>query len=45
MDGNPNMIYGIGTLIMRRGVTLTESDLRKLKELIDKEIAFLDETP
>ena len=26
-----------------KGITLTESELRKLKELIDKEIAFLDE--
>lgn len=30
---------------MSKGITLTETDLRKLKELIDKEIAFLDEMP
>lgn len=27
---------------MGKGVTLTETELRKLKELIDAEIAFLD---
>ncbi len=27
---------------MGKGITLTEDELRKLKELIDKEIAFLD---
>jgi len=27
---------------IRKGVTLTEYELRKLKELIDAEIAFLD---
>ena len=27
---------------MRKGVTLTETELRKLKELLDAEIAFLD---
>ncbi len=28
---------------MGKGVTLTENELRKLKELIDAEIAFLEE--
>jgi len=28
---------------MGKGITLTEEELRKLKELIDAEIAFLDE--
>ena len=28
---------------MGRGVTLTEDELRRLKELIDKEIQYLDE--
>ncbi|WP_337366121.1 PC4/YdbC family ssDNA-binding protein [Phascolarctobacterium sp.] len=27
---------------MGKGVTLTETELRKLKELLDAEIAFLD---
>jgi len=29
---------------MGKGVTLTETELRKLKELLDAEIAFLDNT-
>lgn len=28
---------------MGKGITLTEQELRKLKELIDAEVAFLDE--
>lgn len=27
---------------MGKGITLTENDLRKLKEILDNEIAFLD---
>jgi hypothetical protein len=27
---------------MAKGITLTEAELRKLKELLDAEIAFLD---
>lgn len=29
--------------VMGKGITLTEEELRKLKELIDKEIALLDQ--
>ena len=29
---------------MGKGISLTESELRKLKEFIDKEIEFLDQT-
>ena len=34
--------WGPNSEKMGKGITLTEDELRKLKELIDKEIAFLD---
>ncbi len=30
---------------MGKGITLTEAELRKLKDLLDAEIAFLDNSP